>query len=124
VTDTQKFSPGTIVEVDLDLSRPNADLQIEVNLSGRCRLYVVGFTQDSSGTPIYTVSDLPVLFPEEDLEQQRYRSLATVLEYTHEEDLKSVDVPIRTLHQNLDEWVGSHFDKWGYQALGPCALSS
>ena len=77
---------GAVVEVDLDLSQPGHDDDIEINLSGRCRLYVVGHLQDSDGGPQYVVSDLPVLYPTDQsltFDAQpllMYRRLATVLE--------------------------------------------
>lgn len=101
------FPMGSIVEVDIDLGLPNIDQDIEVNLKGRCRLYVVGI-QDGDETKLYTVSDLPVLAPSEDTERQAYRALATVMEYRYGEDLKPTATQPRVLHQDLNAWMQSH----------------
>jgi hypothetical protein len=58
-----KYRIGDIVELDVDFSRPGYTEGIEVNLTGRCKLYVVSQTVDCDGAPMYTVSDLPVIYP-------------------------------------------------------------
>ena len=100
------YSPGWSTSEDL----PAEDLRrSEVNLKGACRLYVVSHTRDCDGSPLYTVSDLPVVY---DYSQQTYysksallhRSVAKVLESGYsEEGLKPTGHQI-TLCQNMKEF--------------------
>lgn len=106
-----RYSLGTVVEVDLDLSQPGADDGIEINLSGTCKLFVVGQTFDTDGNPQYIVSDLPVRFPADPAgdfthpSRMEYRSHATIVEHGLDEaSLRPTGVD-RMLHSSLHAWL-------------------
>jgi len=57
---THDIPLGSVVEVEIE-KYSTREGGVEVNLKGLCKLYVVGKGRDCDGTPLYTVSDLPVL---------------------------------------------------------------
>lgn len=56
-----KYPLGTVVEVDLDITS-SVGKEAKVSLKGTCTLYVVSHDRDCDGTPLYTVSDFPVVY--------------------------------------------------------------
>jgi hypothetical protein len=57
---THEIPLGSLVEVEIQIYQPGQGGS-EVNLKGKCKLFVVGLNRDCDGTPLYTLSDLPVL---------------------------------------------------------------
>lgn len=106
-TGAHRFPLGSIVRVNVDLSRE--DKKIKIALEGVCQLYIVGHITDSSGTPLYIVSDLPVAYPIDNKAQSlpclEYRSFATIVEYFFEEDIQLLDKPSQPLCQTIEEWL-------------------
>lgn len=73
---------GAIVKCDIDLYNTHGqdDTKSEVNLKGTCTLYVVNHHRDCDGTPLYSLSDIPIKYPEGSLfsqERMTYHALAT-----------------------------------------------
>jgi hypothetical protein len=99
---------GTVVDVVIDMSQPGTEDEIEINLSGPCRLFVVGHDRAGDGTPLYTLSDIPVRYPDASLTEERlvYRSLATVLEAGYEESLLTPTGQSRMLFLRVKDWMG------------------
>lgn len=62
LTRQHKFRLGdvveTLVEIDHDLDRI-----AHVSLRGLCKLYVVSCHRDCDGSPLYTLTDIPVIMP-------------------------------------------------------------
>ena len=109
---------GSIVELDLDLSSPEED-GVFVELKGRASLYVVGCHPDTTATGdrIYILSDLPVVFPEEDDPEEDgwfdtakmvYCYIASVVEYAEEGDFKFKHPPSRDLYPNTEAYLQDH----------------
>lgn len=102
---------GDVVEVDIKLSDRHGH-PTKVDLRGRCHLYVVAHMRDCDGTPLYMVSDLPVVYPlhTENLfskERLLYRMLAVVVEHGYsEESLKATGLH-NDLCLNLRDYVGN-----------------
>lgn len=102
---------GSIVSVPLDLSVPANEEGIEVTLKGAGHLYVVGwFKEDENEDLLYTVSDIPVVYPvSEELitpDKLLYRSLATIVEHVFGEDLQTLDKK-RTLYLTIQDWLNA-----------------
>jgi len=88
---THKIPLGTIVEVEMELYSTSCEERIEVDLRGKCRLYVVGHLRDCDGTPLYAVSDIPVKYPVDartfSHERMVYDAIAKVIEYGYGEEV-------------------------------------
>lgn len=54
-----KYPLGTIVEVEVSIIEDSAGA--EVSLKGICKLFVVRHHRDCDGTPLYILSDRPVI---------------------------------------------------------------
>jgi len=102
-------SLGAIVDVYLDLNRPGHEDEIVVRLRGQCRLYVVGHMRDSDGTPLYVLSDIPVVYPTTtsmfDGAKMMYRYLAQMLEFGFGEDSVLPTGQVRKLYDSIDLWL-------------------
>lgn len=57
------FPLGALVEVDIEVYDDTRHGS-EVNLKGRCNLFVVGHGWDCDGTPLYRLGSHPVVMPE------------------------------------------------------------
>lgn len=104
---------GDVVNIDLELFYPGVQDGIEVNLKGRCCLYVVGYMHDSEGSPIYVLSDIPVEYPVDDAlpadtppAKLQYHFRARV-EYGHGETSVSRTGRHRELFSSIDAWLES-----------------
>lgn len=102
---------GALVRVKVDLSCHNTEV-VELDIAGMCKLYVVGhLAADSSGTPLYMVSDLPVVYPVEmaahSWPRTLYHSLAALVDYFYEHDVQTTEQH-QTLHPTIDAWFQSH----------------
>lgn len=81
------FPLGTLVETDIELSSNSTPALVD--LKGRCRLYVVAHSRDCDGTPLYSLSDIPVLYPTGDKfsrEALVYKALATLVQHGYSEE--------------------------------------
>lgn len=103
------YQIGEVVEVDLDLSRPGHDDGIDINLKGICTLYVVGHGRDCDGAPLYSISDIPVEFPDGTSsfshEKLVYRTLAKVVEHGYSEEALRPVGRRRELYPNGRSWL-------------------
>lgn len=103
-----KIPLGSIVKVKLDLSRPITEEGIEIDLRGNGTLYVVGHLTDGSGAPLYTISDLPIIFPIATVPfnnaQMLYRSLATLVEYFFEDEVEPTG-QLGKLYATAEDWL-------------------
>lgn len=57
-----KFRIGDIVNTFVEINH-SRDERTSVQLSGYCKLFVVGCHRDCDGTPLYTLADIPVVMP-------------------------------------------------------------
>lgn len=82
---------GSLVEVDIKIYMggrldENGNPGPEVNIEGKCKLYVVKLTRDCDGTPLYNLCNLPVLHPtnhghtDYSKESMTYEALAKIYE--------------------------------------------
>jgi hypothetical protein len=105
-----RYPLGAIVEVSLALAHQGIEEDIEINLRGTCRLYVVGHMRDGgSSLPLYVVSDLPVQYPLNramfDLGRLMYRYMAHVVEYGYGEDVIKPTGKERVLYASINAWL-------------------
>jgi len=102
---------GAIVKVTLDLYYPGYQQSdgVEVNLKGKCTLYVVGHMRDCDGTPLYILSDIPVVYPVDEpmLSQQKllYDTYSHVMEHGYGEDSLKATGRHRSLFPTLKAWL-------------------
>lgn len=63
---------GTIVSVDVKIDEEDAKRGTSIKLTGTCNLIVISHNRDCDGTPLYSVSDIPVRYPSEAGEHMKY----------------------------------------------------
>jgi hypothetical protein len=101
---------GDVVEIDFSLHYPrDQEFGVEVNLEGMCRLYIVAHQRDCDGTPLYMLSDIPVLYPKETplWSHQRllYRSMAHVVEHGYGEGSIKKTGKHAELYPSISAWL-------------------
>jgi hypothetical protein len=102
---------GSIVEVYVNVEHQNATYpDVQVNLSGKCNLIVVGHTRDCDGTPLYTVADIP--YAPLGMKYSKQREELLVESFAHcvkvgyaEEDLKDTGNKVSTVFTNAREYI-------------------
>lgn len=97
---------GSIVEVDV---RKSFQTQGEIQeLKGVVKLIVVKHTRDCDGTPLYALSAIPVIPPEQ-VEFQKYLlycHFADIYEHNYdEESLKPTGTAVPKMFNTLQEWM-------------------
>lgn len=103
-----QFNLGDLVEVDVTIySESNG---CYVDLKGKCKLFVVLQGRDCDGTPLYCLSDIPVVYPSDSKvfshEQMAYNTVAKVCEHGYSEDnLKHVG-HAKQMYPNIKEYFG------------------
>ncbi len=82
-----QFNIGDLVEVDIEIySESNGSY---VDLKGKCKLFVVVQGRDCDGTPLYTLCDIPVIYPDAKIlspEHNLYHAVAKVCRHGYSED--------------------------------------
>lgn len=97
---------GSLVEVDIEVVQHGSD-GVEVNLKGRCKLFVVRHHRDCDGTPLYVLSDIPVVVPTQTFSDQwfKYQAIAQVYQTgINESRLKLLEVKGHCLLR-LGKWL-------------------
>lgn len=102
-----KYELGTVVDVDVEIYAPSGD-DVEVALTGSCRLIVVGHTRDCDQAPLYVLSDLGVEYPMEggtfSQAKMAYKYVANLVEFGYgEDDLRPTGKSV-ALKKNMREW--------------------
>lgn len=102
---THQIPLGSLVEVDVKINEGFADA--EINLTGTCKIYVVGHMRDCDGTPLYILSDLPVHYPRHNFSREwfTYKAISHVyLTGYSEESLKPTGKAV-----TLSKSIAEHF---------------
>lgn len=101
---------GSLVEVDVEEYASHTHTGVQIELKGKCRLIVVEHPRDCDGTPLYTLSDIPVrsegltIYPPEWV---RYKTFSKFWESGYRaERLKPTD-KIIPLYDNLQSYFES-----------------
>lgn len=98
---------GSLVEVEITISNLSPSGS-DVNLKGRCTLIVVGHKRDCDGTPLYQLSDIPVIPAEmasnlQELMRQRFFSkLGNIL--CSKDSLKAIGKTVE-LFESVSRWL-------------------
>jgi hypothetical protein len=104
---TELIHLGTLVKVNLNLSRPDNKEGVGFDLAGIGKLYVVGYLSTKEDNPLYIVSDIPVTYPVStdffDAEKVLYKSLSNIIEYCFPDDIQVIG-KARFLYPKVKDW--------------------
>ena len=93
---------GSLVEVEIQLYDTCAEGIVD--LHGICKLYVVSHDRDCDGSPLYTVSIAPIVYPDNIRDRMKYKSFFFVESGYSEENLCVISNEITRLSLSIHDF--------------------
>lgn len=109
---SHKIPLGAIVEVNVKIYSDCPSVGTELKLTGRCKLMVVKHHRDCDGTPLYVLSDIPVVSPEmKDGDIfGKYKIFSKYFGSGYSEESLTFTGEVKKLYNNLHDWA---YDVYG-----------
>ena len=102
-----KYPIGTKILVDVDMTNSWG-----ASIKGMFTLFVVNHKRDCDGTPLYSLSDIPVPMPGDENVTHLYRSWTSFLIHGYgEESLKPIDYEMVGRYDSFESFIKQFMDR-------------